>query len=492
MLKSQLKLLEFNFDRIFAELNPEKLSINKELLSELEINMLGNTKEEGVVIAGKDYNYRILRNNGLLFELIDNKLNEVIQTFAFDSEKDGYFQKGNLSEALSEDNVSELIDFIDSKLVLLKRKLSPKIPKPYIPDKNASEKIAELNKKLRVGPKKEAIKDFGLLDEREKEAVDSILDRLDYLKELYQTIPGNATKYNIRSYYKNYVIPKPGQKTLTFKDIGPMGEPISFYQMSFKNQKYIDISVIDFKDEEINYIISLKDGTVQRNLPYKNGKSNRCAKRRNTAPDYYTREELENSNFYKYLCCFDRELKLFTEHVENWLKIQDDYITYHSNIDVGSLEVFSGVIDDIKKHFDQYKFKLNKYLPVTSDKIVFKEANNIDIGLASKSVIFKKMTMEGHDIKLSFPKIIDKTACQILILDGDKVVKSFYIIDNKLLKFDIKDKNDTFVHSNRNMYFHTKEYVQQANLGKYLCLLHKKLKSVNRKLDSIKRKANSK
>lgn len=71
-------------------------------------------------------------------------------------------------------------------------------------------------------------------------------------------------------------------------------------------------------------------------------------------------------------------------------------------------------------------------------------------------------------------------------MNGEKVLKSFYILDDKLLKIDIKKKSDRFLHYNRKMYFHDEEYFNNSNLPAYLELIQNKLHQLNEKLDIIR------
>ena len=118
----------------------------------------------------------------------------------------------------------------------------------------------------------------------------------------------------------------------------------------------------------------------------------------------------------------------------------------------------------------------------------FKNKNGISTKLASTAVKFDNITPEGYDLRLSFPKVRGSIATQLLVMRGDKIENSFFILYNKLLRFNIKDLNDKINHINRTMYFYDNNYLQESNLHSYLLLLQDKLHELNERLDVIRKK----
>ena len=118
----------------------------------------------------------------------------------------------------------------------------------------------------------------------------------------------------------------------------------------------------------------------------------------------------------------------------------------------------------------------------------FRAENGISQTLTSTAVKFDNITPDGYDLRLSYPKVRDKVATQLLVMHGDKVEDSFYIINDKLLKFEIKDTNDKIRHANQKFHYHDKKHLEESNLGSYLLLVRDKLHELNEKLDSIRAK----
>lgn len=486
-IKSQMQSVSFKFERFFEDFKGADYTQNvksENIISDKFIK----TKEEGLDILGEDFNYHIFstQNDSLQIELIDKQNNQIKHGVLLNKNSNDYTYAGDISDSKTEDFISEILDDIDSKFIDLKQKLSPKTPKPYIPSQTTSEKIAELNRTLHTVPRSGGIKNFGLIDSDDMQMLENIIEQYRHIKALYKKIPNDASRYHVRSYYKNYVNPKTGKSSMPFKDIGPMGEPVSVSYITHRNRPYVILNTTDINNKELTYIISVSKGTVQRNLPYRAKKYGNVTKRKDSIPDYLTQEEINKSNLYAYLSCVNRELKLFAEHTQKWLDTQEYNKKYYSNTNVASTAHLNPIIEDISKNFFEYKKKVLKNIPKLAERKQFKLDNGISPELSTSAVTFKNITSNRNDLRLSFPILPDKIATQVLLMNGEKVLKSFYILDDKLLKIDIKKKSDRFLHYNRKMYFHDEEYFNNSNLPAYLELIQNKLHQLNEKLDIIR------
>ena len=130
-----------------------------------------------------------------------------------------------------------------------------------------------------------------------------------------------------------------------------------------------------------------------------------------------------------------------------------------SNHDTATLDQYSELLDDIHSNFEKYRKKMRKYLRKPHKSRKFKTENGISTKLSSTAVKFDNITPDGHDLRLSYPKVHDKTATQLLVMSGDKIENSFYILDNKLLRLKIKDLNDKFNHYDQKLYYYDNKYL---------------------------------
>ncbi len=488
-MKSQMKSVEYVFDKIYCELNPELMAQNKVKLTKSGIKEIGITKNEGIIFAGENFDYHVSspRVGFLQFDTLNKEDGSLYQKFTLNNQNDEYLHTGSLSGSNLEDFMSEVLDYVDSKLIAAKREFTYDVPKPFIPKETTSQKIAELNRTLRVVPRKAGIKDLGYIDEEDEKIIQSIVEKFKHIKKLFRIVPNDASRFNVRSYYKNYIT-QPGMNKIAFKDIGPMGEPISFAYITHKNRPYVSLSVTSISGEELNFVISEEEGSVQRNLPFRKAVYENCIKRKNSIPDYYTQAEIDNSDLYSYLSCLNRELKLFIDHTENWLRTQEENKRIYSNNDVASLESKREILGEISENFTKYKTNVMKYIRKFDKRRQFKEENGISTQLATTAVRFEEITPEGYDLRLSYPVIPNNVATQILVMKGDNIKKSFYILNEKLLRFNIRKLTDKFEHYDRNLYYYDNEHLQNSNLETYLVLLRDKLFDLNEKLDAIRAK----
>ena len=170
----------------------------------------------------------------------------------------------------------------------------------------------------------------------------------------------------------------------------------------------------------------------------------------------------------------------------NRTKSMDVYHEYFSlDKNVASTERFNEIIKDIFDQFQQYRTKIMKLIPNKKNRDKFKIANGISTERYTSSINFLNLSPAKNNLRLSFPTIPNNTATQILEMRGDNVEKSFYIIDNKLLKINLRTKYDRFIHYGRKMYFYDNEYVEKSNLNTYLEIIQKKLHEVNTNLNTL-------
>ena len=492
-MKSQIMSAMFNLERIYNNVDYKVFSQNQGLMHELGIKWFGRSKKVGITFYGNDYTYRVSQPESdlLKLDLYDKKRKNLLHSALFAKNNNEYCYAGIFSKDKTEEMLGEILDDADARLLTIKRKYASVEKSRLTLDELTSEKIAYLNNMLQMVPRDSGIKNCGYINEQCQKIVQSVSKKTDAIKILYKKIPNETSRFNVRSYYKNYDTKQTYKNLFAFKNIGPKGETLLFYNNSYKNNPYIVLKVLAKNGEETNFVIS-KEGKVQRNFPYRISFYKNFKERKDAIPDYLTQQEIDDSNLIKYLKCLNKELGLFKVHISNWLKTQSDFKKKHVNKNVATLDVYKEVLENISDGFQKYKKNIVKYFYKMDERRRFKTDNNISTELSTSSVTIKNATSKGFDIRLSYPIIPNNVATQILVLDGERVDKSFYILDNKLLKFDIKKKSDRFIHYDRNMYFHDKNYLNKSELDKYLEILQTKFKEINEKLDSHISKRNRK
>ena len=493
-MKFQVKSISFELERFLGSINPDLVAQNEQNLKKAGIKKIGKDLKEGIIIAGEEYDYRIFssKENLMSFDMLKPDSNLVCRRFNLNSQSDEYTYAGEFNNSSIEDEMSEILDFVSSKLIKAKRECSSAVtPEPFIANQETSEKVAECNRELQSLQKNTDIKNAGFIETSEEDLIKTVLEKLQIIREMYKKIPDMSIRYDVRSAYKNYM-PQPVANKLGFKDIGPNFESISLFYTTYKNISHTIIAVTNLLGKEKMFVISNDKGSVQKNLPYifvKSKNTEKIDRRIHMTPDYYTQNELDESNLYTYLDCLNREMDNFIEYTQNWFDAKAELKRIRSNYDTATLDQYKDLLDDILSSFKTYKAKMKKYLNTKIHKVrKFKTENNISTKFTSTAVKFDNITPEGDDLRLSYPKIRDKNAMQIIVMRGDEIKNSFYILDNKLLRFKIKTLNDMFNHYDQNMYFYDNKYLQESNLYSYLILLRDKLYDLNAKLDIIREK----
>ena len=484
VIKSQCRSIRFTLERFFLNINPQLISENKQKLEEIGIKQIGKDISEGIIFSDKKNDYHVFsfNNNSLSINILEPDSNKVNQHFTLSQKTDEFMHAGNFSGSNIEDTIGNVLDFVDRKIIIAKMQLAPTKTQPLLIRQTTFQKP---QKAVDV-QKDSVIKNIGYIGSKEEELIKSIIEKFKLSQELYKKISDMRTKYKVRSSYKNYM-PQPVANKIGFKNIGQNGESISFFDTSFKNNSHFVLSITDSEGKDQKFVISKDKKTVQKNLPSKYIKSDISEFRIRMAPDYYTQQEIDNSNLHSYLSCFNKEMELFIEHTQNWFKQREKKKLIQSNYDAANLEQYEELLTDIHSNFENYRGKLRKYLRKTNKSRKFKIENNISTKLASRSVKFDNITPEGYDLRLSYPKVGENTATQLLVMLGDNIKKSFFIINNKLLRFNIKKLSDKIIHSNQKQYYYDNKYLKESKLHSYLLLLKDKLNDLNVKLDAIRR-----
>ena len=488
-IKSQIRMTTYALDRFFAEIDLKIIPNNEQKLKEFCIKQIGNNKQEGIILSEKECDYHVFFDDEYLnLDILKPNSGEVYQQFKVRENSDKYIHSGNFSDANIEDELSKVLEFVEDKLLKLKRELaSAEMPSVLNYRPIMSYNIAEISKTLFQVPKNTDINNAGVIGLKEEEIIKSINNKFEIIQKLYKKISDGRTKYELRSSYKNY-LPQTVANKLGFKNIGPNGENICLFDTNYKNNAYTAIILSDKCNNEVKFVISKEDKSVRKNLPSKFVQSENSGYRISLTPNYYTQKELDGLNLYSYLFCLDKEMENFIQHTQNWFNKKEEIKLIKSNRDVATTEQYNRLLDDIRLNFEEYRKKMRTYLRKTHKSKKFKIENGISTKLASTAVKFDNITKEGYDLRLSFPKVREQRAVQILVMSGEKIEKSFFIIDDKLLRFNIKDLDDKIHHSNQKRYYYNKEYLEESQLESYLLILKNKLNELNNKLDAIREK----
>lgn len=479
-IEQELGIIKYHFKTLFEDIKIPELDVDSDILKSSGIFKIGRNLTEGIGIVGKNYNYSITCPEADIFKLY--YLNKITG----DPERIITINKGEFLERTKlkqtdfiDENIEEALQECDSNLIKLKQKVLKTIPQPYIPTNAERETLDSVNQVLRTSKTITRVSDAAKLDEPEMEMITSILDRYKEIKDAFKKFNNPTTASNVRTYYKNYNRAESNSTTMSFRNIGPNNENITTSFIVHGGKPYTVIKVSPNNDMPFAFVIS-SDGVVQKNLPFVQKRTAYAKKRKDSVPDFYDKEELKSKNIKQYLDCVNEEFIKYRDHAVNWRKQQLDFVAEHTNVNVGSTKMFTRKIDNIFNSIENLKGNIRKHYEYLAYSDSYLRSKNINIEFSRRGVRFEKITPEKYDLRLTFPSLQGKRVAQILVMNGDNIKESFYIIDEKLLKLDFKHVNTAFIHADRQRYYYPQKYIDNSRLGEYIDLMGKYLNRANR------------
>lgn len=477
----QIKSIWYQFNTLFNNQKFSGLINNKSLLNEAGIDCLEKHDRIVMRLNGRIYKYQIAINDENEMALnIDNPLDKNIkQSISINADRGIYHLKGFSNNAETENVLEDILSEIEAKILRLKRKQpSRRYTRPYLPTKSEAENLEIINQSINTAP-------CSILSDEERNTIEEIKKEYKKIKLLNKKMPNITSGFNVRSRYKNYIPTTNSQHKIQFANIGEEDEELSMHIMSKGSKEYLDLVVTKHGEIAQTYIITDDGRVLKKNI---RNLSEDFRRIRKNPMDYYTKSEIDNTNLKKYLFSMNQELKSFYLYMQNWLDKLDDFKNEHKNINVGDLTNIKDRISGLYDNLTRYNRNIKKILYTAEKRNTFKKEHNLGTESSRVAINCLGITPEGYNLRLSFPTIPNKRAMQILVMDGDSVKDTFYILDNKLLKFKAKTLRDRFIHYNRNLYFYSQEYIDNSRLYEYIELLENKLKEINKDIDIKKRK----
>jgi len=477
VLPRAVNSIRYSFKVLFDTLKVQERGISPVVLQKFGITEIGKTQADGIRLLGDEFNHVVYFPERNVLKLVYlSKINGDAQKIITVKNGSLYEQSGIRKSTDFEEDLEEVLSSIDSRLLKFKFDLNQQTVRPYIPTSTEQKKLDEVNRLLRTS-KHPAILDLVCLSKSELDIAESIAKKYNIIKSLYKRFNNNATQYNVRNYYKKYDSKNSTINIMSFKNIGPNGENIGIGSYTHKGENYLMIKVQPDAESQYSYaFVIAKDGTVRKNLPYETVRTQSAKKRHDAIPEYYTQSELNKLNIKGCLECAEAELEKFKNHTLKCINRQVDFAATYNNDNIGSLSEQMPRIDGIFNKLEKLKKNIRGHFEYLADCIPYLKGKNIDIEFSRRGIRLGNVTPEGYDLRITFPSVLCQRANQILIMDGEEIKKSFYIVDNKLLKLDIRNLHDAFTHAKRQRYYHSQEYIDNSGLIDYIGLIEKILK----------------
>lgn len=301
--------------------------------------------------------------------------------------------------------------------------------------------------------------------------------------QVYKTLDSQPLSVNTRSLIKNGYdkIDKglAGSKRLTFVGIGPNGANAGVNFATFQGYEFMQIRLTDKSGKVQDLIVNSQGKVTATSVAFKDKLA--LAMKSRT----YTREEIDKLDFIPMLQRLKKELGEYTQYIEARLNKTSEWKDRQFQPEnIGSLAGEKELINSLYEGFSKYK--------ETFRQVQFHKRAQLlsEIGFETKrgnpSIIMRGVGENSENIHLSFPMFVGKRAAKIQLLgENDSVKQVFYILDDKLVRFDADDIHSA-VRDDRKLRFYSEEEIERLGVKKYLSVINEHLQKANETVESYK------
>jgi len=365
---------------------------------------------------------------------------------------------------LAEDFMKKVLDCIDFALLKYRKIVS-------------KTENSELIKNVDITPVLSTSENDFVSSENIKQGVltPELISALNEIEKVYTTIfadlqslsnPG--TRSHLKNAYYNIIKSPRGSRIIGFKKDG--------YNM-FVNYT---------NDHTKKYLILQKiteDGICQNLILNKEGKAYKqkalpCLKENSATVEFYTQSEIESDEFKNLVFDAKKELIGYSEFIKEKLDMKDDRDARLSTSQIGTFtpEVL-GLCEEAKDKFNLCKTALAT-IHDKNKKEKAKDVFGIIARAGSPSFILKNVTKEKDDLQISFPIVNGIQCTKILVLEGvDSIKNSFFIMEDKLVKFEAK-KLGRSIRIDNKLNYYSQEELDSFGIDTHLRTIIQKLESI--------------
>ena len=322
----------------------------------------------------------------------------------------------------------------------------------------------------------------GLLNEQDIELVNDITQNFSLVHEKLKSVKNSVTRNLIKNGYSDILKGVAGSKVLEFKTNHPYIKTIS---VNFINDHYKRNLVIKTNEYGApdRIIVITPENEVFKSIPTSILRDSENRKSR-TPFTFYSQEEIDSTNFKMILKLLQENLSKYLEFVDGKINNLNDFKKYHSNTQIGSVEEYRGIINDIYENLKLFVTRIKTAFPDVNSKARFKKINDTEVvtyqGNPTK-IYLRDITPDRKTIQIKFAKAKGNDTVQILVVNNDTIEKTYHIIDGKMVKFDAKWLGMK-PHYDRNIYYYTQDEIARSGLGEILDIIQRHIKKVNDKM----------
>jgi hypothetical protein len=301
------------------------------------------------------------------------------------------------------------------------------------------------------------------------ELVNSIRTLFSEIQSKFGTFGTSYLRTKVRYGYPNIKVGNKNSGQIDFKAIGAFNEEFSVNMIKDRRGELFTIIRVFGKDKEPqNILINTRNQALKaKNLSrvYNLGEGS----------TYYSQEEINAYSFGSRLGALKRELEKYNEYLQEGISSNASVKSKFVTTTIG--EIPREKVEDIeflRKCFFACKAKMLK-IKDKARKDKFKQRYKMDTIMSSPCLIFHEITPKNGSLHLSFPDMKKGNAVKIIeIKQNGNIGKSFFIQNNRLVKFEAKDlglskRQDTVDN------FYTQEEIDNSGVYEFIELLKDRL-----------------
>lgn len=304
---------------------------------------------------------------------------------------------------------------------------------------------------------------------------DDIIRLFDEVQERISSISNGVTKSKIKNAYPNARPSIHGSNQLEFADLGIDKTHYSINTISIAaKQRHLVIKTTKNPEEKPQVIIVDPKHRVLKEKHL--GKVYHLG----SNAIYYTQQEIDSPLFAAKFQTLKNELEKYNEYLKEKIANLNSKKAYLSTGEIGLLDKQTlKLVKKLMQQFDDCKAKMLT-LKNASKKRAYKDRYGIETIVSSPSLIFKKIDDNGQSLHLSFPTI-GGIRCMKMIIEkqNGNVGKTWFIKEDKLVKFNAKNFGRTKSASSVDNYF-SQEEINNSGLSEMLQILKKRLDIISK------------
>lgn len=315
------------------------------------------------------------------------------------------------------------------------------------------------------------------------EDMNLVKDLKNEFNQVYNTLNSKQLSVNTRSLIKNGYekIDKglAGSRRLTFIGLGPNGANAGVNFATFQGYEFMQIRLTDKLGKVQDLIVNSQGKVTRTSVAFKDKLS--LAMDSKT----YTRQELDDIEFVPMLQRLKKELGEYNQYLEARLNKTSEWKErQYQPENIGSLANEKELINTLYEGYTKYKDTFKQVQFYKREQLLS------EIGFETKrgnpSIIMRSVGENSENIHLSFPMFLGKRAAKIQLLgENDSVKKVFYILDDKLVRFDAEDIHSA-IRDDRKLRYYSEEEIERFGVKKYLSVINEHLQKANETVESYK------